>query len=150
MVRTKRVSLGQQQRQSMRQWNQVPKPTKRLSKRKTKRLVGKGIKSKAYSPRHKANLIDPDRPFAESIGAKARIASGMGLGSTAIVTFEYIPERLVLILHWWKDWKRQIPGEKYAYYGVPEEEHTKLVNASSKGRYIYYNIRSKYNFQRLG
>ena len=123
---------------------------KRLSKRKSKRLIGKGIKSKAISPRHTANLIAPDRPFAEAIGAKARIASGIGLGSTAIVTFEYIPERKVLILHWWKDWKRQIPGVKYAYYGVPWEEYEKLVKASSKGRYIYYNIRSNYRFRRLG
>lgn len=123
---------------------------KRLSKRKTKRLIGKGIKSRAFSPRHRANLITPDRPFAEAIGAKARIASGIGLGSTAIVTFEYIPEREVLILHWWKDWKRGIPGEKYAYYDVPEREHTNLVNASSKGRYIYYNIRMNYRFRRLG
>ena len=123
---------------------------KRLSKRKTKRLVGKGIKSKAISPRHKANLIGPDRPFAEAIGAKARIAAGLGLGSTAIVTFEYIPDRKVLILHWWKDWKRGIPGVKYAYYGVPWKEYENLVNASSKGRYIYYNIRMNYNFKRLG
>ena len=123
---------------------------KRLSKRKAKRLIGKGIKSKAFSPRHEAQLIAPDRPFAEAIGAKARIAAGLGLGSTAIVSFEYIPERNVLILHWWKDWKRGIPGVKYAYFNVPWEEYQNLLNASSKGRYIYYNIRMNYRFQRLG
>lgn len=109
----------------------------------------KGMLSTAVSLRHRRFLVDPDRPFAESIGAEARIKSGLGLGSTAIVTFEYFEERRMLVLHWWKNWKKQIPGAKYAYFDVPIWKYDRLVRASSKGRYIYYNIRTSHPFRRL-
>ena len=123
------------------------KQTRRAAKKVMRKE--KGMLSTAISMRHRKHLIDPDRPFAAAISDQERIASGLGLGSTAIVTFEYFEERRMLVLHWWKDWKKQIPGTKYAYFDVPIWKYDRLVRASSKGRYIYYNIRTSHPFKRL-
>jgi hypothetical protein len=110
--------------------------------------VGTGIVSRGISLRHEANLTGPIK-FSPELDNIAREAFGHGFRSTAIVTYEYQPETRRLILHWWKDWKRRIPGPKYAYLNVPEAIYIELVQASSKGRYIYYNIRTSFKFIRL-
>ncbi len=38
---------------------------------------------------------------------------------------------------------------KYAYYGVPELQYKRLVNAPSKGDYLHQNIEDKYLHERI-
>jgi hypothetical protein len=104
----------------------------------------KKIFSAAISYRYAADLIDPDRPFDDD-----RAAFKHGALSTAIVSFTYIPERRFLMLHWWKDWKKKIEGPKYGYFNVPMDVYIELVRASSKGRYIYYNVRTSFPYVRM-
>jgi hypothetical protein len=96
----------------------------------------KKIFTTAISYRYAADLLDPQRGFTDD-----REAHSHGSRSTAIISFTYIDERRFLMLHWWKDWKQGIPGPTYGYFNVPWETYEELVRASSKGRYIYYNIR---------
>lgn len=37
----------------------------------------------------------------------------------------------------------------YEYYGVPPEVHRALMQADSKGRFHYYNIRTSYSYARI-
>lgn len=154
MARAKRVSLGQQQRKSMRAWvNQVPKPPTRQwhkTVKETRRAARKVIRKEAgietgiaVSPRHRAFLTRPGMPFAH------KRTEEHGVRSTAVVGYTYYPERRMLVLHWWKNWKKQIPGDRYAYFDVPQWKYERLLRASSKGRYIYYNIRTTHTFRRL-
>ena len=62
--------------------------------------------------------------------------------STAIRRFKYyIDERRLRI--WW------VEGGVYDYYDVPESVVNNLIDAHSKGRYVYYNIRTSYEFKRI-
>ena len=104
---------------------------------------------RAISPRHKADLVKPDEPFA--------ILQMKGdMFSTAIRKFDYDPVTLTLKVQFWKvrvKKKRVVsrrPGGIYLYFVVPPKVHEDLIRASSKGRYFYYNIRGLYNFTRLG
>ena len=42
-----------------------------------------------------------------------------------------------------------LSGSKYRYFNVPQFIYDDLVNASSKGRYFWRNIRGVYEYQRL-
>lgn len=105
------------------------------------------------SPHHKAQLLFPSRPF----GARTQLIRKLqgGYISTAIYKFEYLPAHKVLIVQFWKIRirKKKIvsrqPGGIYAYYGVSNRRYMNFVNASSKGRYFYYNIRGWFRFKRL-
>lgn len=64
------------------------------------------------------------------------------LESTAIRRFKYyIEERRLRI--WW------VEGGVYDYFNVPEGVVLDLSQAPSKGRYVYYNIRTSYKFRRI-
>lgn len=107
------------------------------------RQKAKYITATAISMRHTAHLIEPDKPFSETR------TLAHGLQSTAIVSFEYYPTRNLLILVWWKNWKKGIKGSEYAYFDVPHEIYEGLLQASSKGRFVYYNIRTSFKYMRL-
>jgi hypothetical protein len=150
----KRVSLAKQQEISVKAWSRTimeveeKKQAAILRKRAVKRIRKKArgfITSIAISPRHRADLIEPFKAFTDD-----RMKAGHGLLSTAIVSFEYYPEQEMLILVWWKDWKKGIAGPAYAYFSVPFDVYEGLLKASSKGRYVYYNIRTSFKYKRLG
>ena len=129
-----------------------PSPWKQEAVKKTRiavaniraRQKAKIIEPSAVSYRYKAHLIEPERPFADDRGKY-----GHGVQSTAIVSFEYYPTRNLLVLIWWKDWKKGIVGSEYAYFDVPWNIYEGLIQASSKGRYVYYNIRTSFKYLRL-
>ena len=62
--------------------------------------------------------------------------------STAIRRFKYYLDDNRLRI-WW------LEGGVYDYYNVPESVFNELVDAHSKGRYAYYNIRTSYEFKRI-
>ena len=68
--------------------------------------------------------------------------------STAIHSMGYNIEKRVLQLTFWK-YKQRGPGGTYIYYNVPPEVWKSLQQASSKGRFFWYNIRGIYNFKRI-
>lgn len=41
-------------------------------------------------------------------------------------------------------------GRVYQYYGVPENMHTQLMQAGSKGQFFNTYIRNSYPFSRIG
>ena len=43
-----------------------------------------------------------------------------------------------------------VSGRVYQYYGVPENMHTLLMQAPSKGQFFNTNIRNSYPFSRVG
>ena len=122
---------------------ELVKQTKRAAQRVRKKEIGI-ITERAISMRHLAWLEDPGRPFGDNRGKYQH-----GLLSTAIVSYEYFPDRQMLVLTWWRNWKKKIKGPEYAYFNVPGGVYEALVRASSKGRYIYYNIRTSYPYKRL-
>lgn len=40
-------------------------------------------------------------------------------------------------------------GGRYEYYGVSEDVYDELMGASSKGSYLYWNIRDEYDYERM-
>lgn len=64
------------------------------------------------------------------------------LASTAIRGFKYYIEEERLRI-WW------VEGGVYDYYKVPESVVITLSQAQSKGRFVYYNIRTSYEFKRI-
>ena len=68
--------------------------------------------------------------------------------STAIYSMAYDPDKKVLRLTFWK-YKQRGAGGTYLYYNVPLELWKSLQQASSKGRFFWYNIRGLYNFRRV-
>lgn len=45
---------------------------------------------------------------------------------------------------------RFVSGGRYAYFGVPPQEHRAFMGASSKGRFFQRHILDRYPFARLG
>ena len=43
-----------------------------------------------------------------------------------------------------------VSGRVYQYYGVPENMHTRLMDAASKGQFFNAYIRNSYPFSRVG
>lgn len=43
-----------------------------------------------------------------------------------------------------------LSGRVYQYYGVPENMHTQLMQAGSKGQFFSMYIRNSYPFSRVG
>ena len=43
-----------------------------------------------------------------------------------------------------------VNGRVYQYYGVPENMHTQLMQASSKGQFFNAYIRNSYPYSRVG
>ena len=64
------------------------------------------------------------------------------LESTAIRRFKYFINKKTLRI-WW------VEGGVYDYYNVPESVVIELSQAQSKGRYVYYNIRTSYEYKRI-
>ena len=122
----------------------------RKTKRKALRQRAKRtiITKRAISTRVEAGLIGPKRFAVQQL-------EGF-LDSTAIKEFDFDPLTLTLKIQFWisRIKKGRVvsrkPGGIYIYFEVPSREYEGLLGASSKGRYFYYRIRGRYNFQRLG
>ena len=41
-------------------------------------------------------------------------------------------------------------GSVYQYYNVPENMHQQIMNASSKGQFLYLYIKNQYPYSRVG
>ena len=70
------------------------------------------------------------------------------LESTAIHSMKYDPKTNLLWITFW-GYKQRYVGDTYVYYRVPEREWIALNEASSKGRWFYYNIRTRYRYSRV-
>lgn len=42
------------------------------------------------------------------------------------------------------------PGDLYRYYGVPKNVYNRLMNAASKGEFVWKHIRGKYRYMMKG
>lgn len=126
----------------------------KTSNKRLKKLRKRGaITPIAISNRYKAHLLMPNKPFSIPVTDvdpyRQRERASHGRLSTALVSFSYIPEEQMLFLTFWKNWKKRIEGSTYVYFDVPWATYDGLIKASSKGRFMYYNIRTNYAFKRL-
>jgi hypothetical protein len=66
----------------------------------------------------------------------------MQVDSAAVsdITYDEKGERLVV---------RFAGGGRYAYFGVPRDEHRAFMEADSKGRFFHHRILDRYPFARL-
>ena len=62
--------------------------------------------------------------------------------STVIAAINYDPDSLSLKVVY-------VSGMVYEYKGVPESVYKALKIAGSKGRYLNYNIKGKYDFEKV-
>jgi hypothetical protein len=149
---------------SVKEFNRRSKARRKKGKRVIKQVIALRNKNKrtlrarekialkherVVSPRHTANLIQPSQPFA-ILQMKGDYLS------TAIYQFDYDPGTLTLKVQFWKVRIRnkrvvsRSPGGIYMYFEVPSRIYENFVNASSKGRYFYYNIRGRFTKGRIG
>ena len=108
---------------------------------------------KAISPHYEANLLFPDRPFSVRTELIRKIQGGYI--STAIHSFEYIPDTKTLKVTFWKIRIRKgkivsrRAGSTYLFFNVSNRRYLNFLKASSKGRYFYYNIRGWFKYKRI-
>ena len=114
------------------------RPTRRQLKKRGKRAIKT---ERPVSPRHEADLIKPEKPF--TVG---RIPGTML--STAIKYFDYDYNTRTLLIEYW-GYKQKKASGTYVYMAVPVAEYEGLLKASSKGRYVYYRIRTRYQYKRI-
>lgn len=121
----------------------VAKHRKMLTRFRGRRAKTKEIISRVYSERREAKAISPMvafKPYAtEQLPSRE---------STAIYSMEYDPKSKLLWITFW-GYKQRHKGSTYIFYGVPEQVWTAINEASSKGRYFYYFIRTKYKYTKL-
>jgi hypothetical protein len=133
-VQKKRI----QQRKSKR----VSKLRHAGSRFRGKRSKGSQLISKVYSPRWETKLAQHAvayKPFSTK-----QLVSGE---STAIYSMAYNPKKKLLWITFWK-YKQRGMGSTYVYYRVNPDVWEGLTEASSKGRYFWYFIRSRYKYSR--
>ncbi len=146
--RTK-VALIKQHAPTAKQMKAVAKQTMALRQTKKKAIKKRAKVSikqpTAISPRHKANLIQPSKPF------KYTRHSSVGLRSTAIAKYDYDTTTLTLGITFTKVkiTKGVIriigQGGSYLWFMVPKEIYWGLERASSKGRYYNRFIKNKFD-----
>jgi len=128
----------------------VKKKAKKIHKIRMARTIWRGKRSKqrekisrVYSERRETKAISPMvayKPYTTD-----QPISGE---STAIYSMAYDPKTNTLWITFWK-YKMTGPASTYVYYNVPLQVWTALNEASSKGRWFYYNIRHEYNYSRI-
>lgn len=108
------------------------------------RLLGKGADVEAVgmvvSPRGRD--IERPTPGMKPSAGMPQSTQDFFLTSRAIRTMAYDYKKHILQLQYQS-------GQVYNYYEVPELVWIALKNASSKGRYVYYNIRTSYKYMRV-
>jgi len=108
-----------------------------------RRARGLETVSRVYSERFETKAISPMvayKPYETE-----QLVSGE---STAIYAMKYDPKTNLLWITFWGYQQRYV-GSTYVYYRVPYEIWVALNEASSKGRFFYYNIRSNYTYSRV-
>ena len=63
--------------------------------------------------------------------------------SSSVVSIGYCGARNILEIEF-------VRGGVYAYLDVPEEEHSALMSAPSKGQHVNGTIKARYAFRRVG
>ena len=99
--------------------------------------------SRVYSERRETKAISPMvayKPYDTE--------QPISLESTAIYSMKYDPSTRLLWITFWK-YNMKGPASTYLYYGVPGRLWTSLNEASSKGRFFYYMIRSRFKYSRV-
>jgi KTSC domain-containing protein len=78
-------------------------------------------------------------------GAKSKLSAMQStpLESSTLASALYLPESRELELEFHS-------GEIYRYFSVPPQAYHDLLAAPSKGGYYNFNIRNRFDFQRLG
>lgn len=124
-----------------------------VSRLKAQRVLKK-TSTRAFSPRTESKIIRATAPFS-MVAEKPFTTQQVGINSTAIYGFSYDRKRLLLRITFWKTKQKDNKityigaGNAYWFYKVPEEIFDGFQKASSKGRFFYYMIRTKYKFTRI-
>ena len=99
--------------------------------------------SRVYSQRWETKLAQ--HAVAYKPYATEQLVSGE---STAIYAMKFDPHTNLLWITFW-GYKQRYVGSTYVYYRVPYELWVALNEASSKGRFFYYNIRTSFKYSRV-
>jgi hypothetical protein len=108
-----------------------------------RRARGLETVSRVYSQRFETKAISPMvayKPYTTE-----QLVSGE---STAIYAMKYDPKTNLLWITFW-GYKQRYVGSTYVYYRVPYDIWVGLNEASSKGRFFYYNIRTSFQYSRV-
>lgn len=108
-----------------------------------RRARGKETVSRVYSERFETKAISPMvayKPYETE-----QLISGE---STAIYAMKYDPKTNLLWITFW-GYKQRYVGSTYVYYRVPYNLWVALNEASSKGRFFYFNIRSRFSYTQV-
>ena len=103
---------------------------------------------KPLSPHYQKDLVMPHKEFSRRTKLIRRLQGGMM--STAIESFEYIPDQLTLKLTFWKIKIRgkkivsRTKGSTYLFFPMSWTSYMNFLKSSSKGRHFYYVIRPQY------
>lgn len=115
-----------------------------VSRIRAKRSKEKETVSRVYSQRWETKLAP--HAVAYKPYTTQQLPSGE---STAIKNAEYDPKTKIMNMTFW-GYKQQSEGGEYNYFNIPQRVWEAFNEASSKGRYFYYFIRDRYNYQRVG
>ena len=122
-----------------------PKTPKKVSARQRRKSIQRSqVKFRKDTLEVKRAVSRRGRRHAMEQAAigQPQTAQDVLMESTAIRRFKYyIGEKRLRI--WF------VSKHVYDYYNVPESVVLDLSEASSKGRYFYYNIRTSYKFRRV-
>ena len=128
---------------SLRKINKITKAGKKAGKALTKRtkvqtsLLKRKISQKqVVSARGRTSFAQAPLPSLPTS------AQGFLMLSTAIKSWKYSPKKRILTLTW-------VSGHVYNYFDVPASVIQHLENAPSKGRYVYYNVRTSFKYTRV-
>ena len=116
-----------------------------VSKRKRRQSLKRSqvrFKRKTIEVRRPISQRGRTHPMEAPLPGMPQQPQAVLMASTAIRRFKYyIDEERLRI--WW------VGGGVYDYYNVPESVVIELSQAQSKGKYVYYNIRTSYDFKRI-
>ena len=116
-----------------------------VSKRKRRQSLKRSqvrISRKSIEVRRAVSQRGRTHPMEAPLPGMPEQPQAVLMESTAIRRFKYDIEKEVLRI-WW------VEGGVYDYYNVPESVVLDLSQAQSKGRFVYYNIRTTYNYARV-
>ena len=116
-----------------------------LTKRKRRQALQRSqvkFRKKTIEVRRAVSARGRTHPMEAPLPGMPKQPQKVLLESTAIKRFKYDIEKKVLRI-WF------VSKGVYDYYKVPESVVLELAQAQSKGRYVYYNIRTEYDFRRI-
>ena len=119
-----------------------PTPLTKRKRRQARKRATLRISSKKIEAKRVVSRRGRTHPMEAPLPGMPEQPQKLLLDSTAIRRFKYFIEQKRLRI-WW------VEGGVYDYYNVPESVVLTLADAPSKGRYIYYNIRTSYEYKRI-